>query len=433
MYVRVLLLLLVLTTLSGMCKAQVEELSEPARTLEDLRTRWLAAQPQHIGDTYITPTSPKTPYVEGKLAPDFLDDGLRMLNFLRYVAGVPDDLVLDATGNGEEQHGAVLMDAIKTMTHTPSQPADMPDDFYQVGKESCGSSCVYAEQQSLNDAVRGWVQDDGNLPLLGHRRWMLYPSLKRTAFGFSNGYCVMSCFGLVDQNRPADPPYTAIPWPPPGLFPTQLFGPGEMWSVALNPTLFKPDGNETVTFIRLTDRKSWELTQADRDEKGKYLTVDTQRYGVPYNLVFHIPAEEIHVHNGEAYQVEVKGLMKTTGEPVELRWRTEFVNLGANLNGARINSPLEHGLNPQPPTLAFTNDLPIVSVEWKLKRADEKPGWFYLLGSGKAGPLDAGENVLPLPVTDNTLVVTAGAPCWVEYTVTDQYTTTDYRVDFTVQ
>ena len=50
------------------------------------------------------------------------------------------------------------------------------------------------------DAIDGWVEDHGNFDTMGHRRWVLYPPMKSTGFGFSGHYTSMYCFDNTFQN-----------------------------------------------------------------------------------------------------------------------------------------------------------------------------------------------------------------------------------------
>jgi len=424
--------ILMLFALFAVQPAGAVTLSSTVTSLAALRTRWLTAKPWHVGEIYAEPSSAKAPYVAGALAPTFLDDGVRMLNFMRCLAGLPADLTLDPEGNVEAQHGAVLLAALGELTHFPTRPEDMPEDFYRPGRAACGSSSISHGCNSLSDAVRDWMVDNGNLPHLGHRRWILSPELQRTALGYCREYSLMKCFGLRESKRPAVPPYTAIPWPASGLFPHELFSPSETWSVLLNPKEFKPSGTETVTVRRVSNGQMWELSQANRDEKGKYLAVNTQGFGVPYCLAFRLPPAEVCIDEGEAYEVTVKGLTTPAGAPATLSWRTEFVSLGAILTGIRIQPSPDKGKRSY--TLTFSTDLAIDTLTWRLKSASDRgEGWFFSLGSGTVGPLPPGAHQLTLPISENASVVKPGAGCWIEFVVTDRFTTTEYRRDFTVE
>lgn len=287
---RCCLALLLVLPCGAVCYAQDDRLAglmPPGHSVEELRARWTAARPSYQGEPYVVRPSVTPPYVAGSLAQGFLDDGLRTLNYIRYLAGLPDDLALDATANDQAQHGAVLLAKLGYWTHTPPQPPGMPDEFYNPGREACGTSSVWAGMPSLAEAVRAWTTDWGNLPHLGHRRWVLYPPLQQTALGFCEGYALMKTVGL--PQRPVAMP-VAVAWPARGLFPVQFWQPADTWSLLLDPDRCQPSGQETVTVTRLSDGRAWTLTQADQNTNQAYLLLNTERFGWAYSLAFRIPA-----------------------------------------------------------------------------------------------------------------------------------------------
>jgi hypothetical protein len=417
---------------SHAAEAPATELVFPGHSIADLRARWQVAKPAHQGDPFAVAPATGPPYVAGTLSPTFLDDGLRTLNFLRYLAGAPDDLALDPAANDEAQHGAVLLAKLGELTHAPTRPTDMPEDFYQPGQAACGSGSISRGYVTLVEAVRNWAADYGNLPDLGHRRWVLYPPMQRTGLGFCQGYSVMKTFGLPARPRVASP-YAAIPWPPAGLFPVQLWDAGETWSVCLNPDLCRPGGQETVTLKRLSDGRTWAMTRTDQDPEKAYLAASTAPFGWPYCLAFRIPSAEVRVTPGEAYQVEVQGVQSLDGEPVALTWRTEFCSLGAALTGARLERPPGTPAGQPALAFAFTGDMPIASVSWRLFwLLGDGSGRYYTLGSGDSGPLAAGEQKLALPINMELPQEKAGAVYELDYTVTDQYGAFSYHVTLPV-
>jgi len=406
----------------------------PGHTIEDIRAHWQAAKPTHQGDPFTVLSSTEPPYAAGALASTFLDDGLRALNFVRYLAGLPDDLALDSTANKQTQHGAVVLAKLGKITHAPTQPVEMPDDFFKIGKAACGCSSTAGGCATLVDAVRMWTADYGNLPHLGHRRWVLYPPMQRTGLGFCEGYALMKTFGLPERADADAWPYAAIPWPSAGPFPIQWWDAGETWSVFLNPNRCRPGGEETVSLKRLSDGRTWLLTRADRDPQQRYLAASTAPFGWPHCLAFRITAADVRVMPGEAYQVELQGLQAHDGKPLTLTWRTEFCSLGAGLTGTRLlRSP---GTPEGKPTLTFvfSSDMPITSISWRLFWIlGDGSGRYYTLSSGDVGPLTAGEQMLTLPISMELPKEKAGAVYELDYTVADQYNASSYHVTLPVQ
>jgi hypothetical protein len=61
----------------------------------------------------------------------YLQDALDMLNFYRFLAGLPDDVDLKDEYTDLVQYGSVLNAAHGSIGHRQSKPSDMPDGFYQ--------------------------------------------------------------------------------------------------------------------------------------------------------------------------------------------------------------------------------------------------------------------------------------------------------------
>jgi uncharacterized protein YkwD len=148
----------------------------------------------------------------GALSEASLQNGLNAVNLVRYIAGLA-PVALDETYNNYAQHGAVCDAAIDTLTHTPTQAAGMPYDFYRTGR-FLGAKCsnlywTTAAWAGLAESVLGYMMDAGasNAADMGHRRWVLNPTMRKTGFGAAQGasgqYMSMYAF---DGSRSADDP-----------------------------------------------------------------------------------------------------------------------------------------------------------------------------------------------------------------------------------
>lgn len=133
------------------------------------------------------------PYALGKLSDKTLKSAADMLNQIRYIAGIPDGVELSDSYNELAQAAALSNYANNDLSHFPVQLAGMPDDMYALAKEGASSSNISWASwagRSLNDTiVSGWMKDgsDGNIPMVGHRRWILNPSMGKTGFGAVSG------------------------------------------------------------------------------------------------------------------------------------------------------------------------------------------------------------------------------------------------------
>lgn len=261
---------------------------------EEIRAKWNKYRPKYKGKTFHEDPSPTSPYKIGKLENGFIQDGVNMANFVRYLAGLPDDLLTNSTYNNQAQYGAVLLAATKELSHNPSKPDDMSRNFYNVGHRATRNSNIAKGIYKLSDAVAAYMMDfgDSNLEDVGHRRWILNPQMKTIGFGYYNGYSTMKVKN-TDRTRKFN--YDYIAYPSEGYFPCNIFYADDFpygsnpWSIILNPE--KYDNEKTsdirVEFEDLSNSIVWELCPKYRESDcGRYFNVDTSNCGVPFCIIF---------------------------------------------------------------------------------------------------------------------------------------------------
>ena len=71
--------------------------------------------------------------------------GQDMLNFMRYIAGIPYDVQLNDSYNRMAQAGALVNAVNDEVTHYPAKPQDMEDSLYQFGYKGCSSSNLFLD------------------------------------------------------------------------------------------------------------------------------------------------------------------------------------------------------------------------------------------------------------------------------------------------
>lgn len=147
-------------------------------------------------------------YSAGRLSQSTLQGAVDMLNFMRYIAGIPYDVQLNDRYNQMAQAGALVNAVNDEMTHHPVKPQDMEDGLYQLGYEGCSSSNLTFGPDSFETGVAEWVSDEHNIsgddP--GHRRWCLNPTMTATGFGKVGSYEAMYAF----DNHWAPTSYTGV-------------------------------------------------------------------------------------------------------------------------------------------------------------------------------------------------------------------------------
>lgn len=157
---------------------------------------------------------------------------LLRVNYYRVMTGLPGDITLDSSWNGDCQDAALMMIAQGALNHFPDASWAC---YTAEGAAAAGKSNLALGAHGPG-AIDGYIQDPppGN-EALGHRRWVFYPPQQTMGTGSttgqngfyfgSNALWVLGPFG----SRPATPEWVA--WPPPGFVPYQVVYP--RWSFSL--------------------------------------------------------------------------------------------------------------------------------------------------------------------------------------------------------
>ena len=310
------------------------------RTVDEIRAKWTLDKPVYSGSAFLVNPGVTAPYSTGVLQPGYMQDALDKTNFARYLVGLPDDVTLDAAYTDEVQHSAVVLAGIGgSLTHYPVKPADMDQSFFDIGYAGTTSSNIAAGNMALHLTVDVYLSDAGdtNIAVVGHRRWILNPSLAKTGFGWAkktgslyNTYSAMHAF---DRSRSDVVTYTSYGWPAAGPFPRDFFPDGTPWSIHLDTFDYDYDmTGVVVTLTRVGDGSSWTFNQADHTAdtsgSGEYFNIDGPGYGSPACIIFRPPLS-LHYNVGDAFDVRVSGKLYTKGttNPVQLNYRTTFFDL----------------------------------------------------------------------------------------------------------
>jgi hypothetical protein len=194
----------------------------------------------------------------------------------------------------------------------------MSADLYNRGKTACGASNIFwhsAGSIALEDAVKSCANDSDptNIKDLGHRRWLLNPSMAKTGFG-----CVTNpqkgTFALIyafDNGKGDNYAFTRVLWPNLGSFPSDLFEGNQAWSIILDYASYKVSDNIEVTLTCLTNGKKWVFSSkmAGNSPDGKYFNVSAANCGSGFCIIFR--PDGVTSYGTDKYKVEVTGLKDT--------------------------------------------------------------------------------------------------------------------------
>ena len=251
-----------------------------------------------------------SPYEPGTLSQETLDGAITMLNQIRFIAGLQDNVTLDDSYNQMTQAASLVNYVNKELTHTPTKPADMDDALFKTGETGAGSSNIawasWATQTFKDSLIHGWMadHDDSNIDRLGHRRWCLNPSMGKTGFGAVAGengtYSAMYAFD-TDNSGASE---TGVAWPAQNM-PIAYFNNVYPWSFSMGSTVNKD--SITVTLTKVSDDHTWTFSSESAD--GDFY-VDNGGYGQTGCIIFR--PEGASYSAGDSFRVTIEGL----GTPV---------------------------------------------------------------------------------------------------------------------
>jgi hypothetical protein len=158
------------------------------------------------------------------------------INFVRAMAGVSGNTVIDSTQNTLEQAAAHLMAANNQLSHFPPNTWTC---WTQTGYDGAGQSNLAL---GYSDALVGYMSDDGT-PSAGHRRWILHTAKGKFSIGQANSANALYAFDFTGSSSATQ----GIPWPPRGYVPIQLFPGSGYWSFGYAGASF---GSASVTVTR---------------------------------------------------------------------------------------------------------------------------------------------------------------------------------------
>jgi hypothetical protein len=249
------------------------------------------------------------------------EGALRRLKAYRYLAGVPyDDLALDDDYNAACEAAAKLCAKLGRIDHKPPN-AGLPEDEYKLAVKGAGQSNLAEGFRPLAKAVDAWMfdTDEASIRMLGHRRWCLNPTMKKTGFGRSGTFTAMYS---IDRNRRDVPDFDFICWPPRGPAPVEYFTRGSAWSVTLHPRKYNPPGEGVTAKVYAADAKGNKTGDA---LKLDYNGVNTDGFAIPNCVIFR--PEKFTAEPGQRYVVEIEGLTRGRDKKaVTVQYTVEFIS-----------------------------------------------------------------------------------------------------------
>ncbi len=274
-----------------------------------------------VSNGYSAEPSVKDPYKAGHLSDESLENALNLLNFIRYVAGVPADVTLSEDYTEKAQAGALLNRVNGKLDHKPTKPDGFPADLYEKGQEGCAKGNLAAGYGNIaKTLMNGWMYDGdaSNAERMGHRRWVLNPAMTQTGFGAVGSYSAMYAF---DSKGSGITDYVA--WPAQNMPIELMNGSGTPWTLSLGSDYGKASFQDVnVTLKDITNKKSWTFSGSKATGIFK---VNIEYYGMPNCIIFR--PNNVKYDKNSRFQVTVSGIKLKDGKETTISYNVDFFSL----------------------------------------------------------------------------------------------------------
>lgn len=314
---------------------QIIELTEHpniSRTKEDIKTKYNATDivnKINFYNVYNEEPSTTSPYTAGSLNEQTKTDTLNQINYFRWLAGV-EEVTINEDYMEYAQCGSVLLTTSSELMHKPSQPSDMPDEFYEkavgatnaeIGIPMSANISVYSP---MAESIKGYVDDVANIePDIGHRLSILDNKATTTSFGFAGYNGTVDMFTTTDTIT-GNKFYS---WPSPGLFPVESIDKEAMWSISFNDENMYPTGN--IDIVLKANEKAYSSSNNDFEiYYDNYY--NTYYYALPSEVKEYLTDGKDSIQNGKKVDVELTGLADLDGNEYTIKSPVEFMSIKDN-------------------------------------------------------------------------------------------------------
>jgi S1-C subfamily serine protease len=232
---------------------------------------------------------------------------LNRVKWFRLMAGVDEEISLNAEFDLLAQAAALVMMANNQLSHEPDPTWTCFSDDAFTG---ASNSNLYLGLTGP-EAINGYIEDLGeDNYLVGHRRWILYSALTEIGIGESSKSNAL----FVVQGKRNDKPSVReaegfIMWPPRGFVPRNVIF--ERWSIT-NPSA---DFSDTEIYVE-SGKESFQISSSD-------ITVSNDLYGDGPTLIFNLDSQ---VRSGEAITITAKDVL-VDGVNMTLNYQVKPIEL----------------------------------------------------------------------------------------------------------
>ena len=290
------------------------------RTQQEIRS-YVAMNRAKITDSFIFTKNPyvDVPYDPGKLSDVTQQSALNMLNQMRYIAGISDNVSISSQYSEYAQAAALINYLNGQISHNPIRPNSMTNNtLYQTALNGAAYSINAGASwgnRSLNETiVDTWMGGADNT--LEERRWLLNPQMKQTGFGLVSGLKGTYASAYVADTTNTLAYETGVAWPA-RTMPIDYFAVDYPWSFSVGHTLNA--NNIEVTLTRYRDYKTWRFSNSSID--GDFY-INNNYYGQTGCIIWRPTRQSIgEYRNGDSFHVTITG----TGSSIS--YNVDFFNL----------------------------------------------------------------------------------------------------------
>lgn len=266
-----------------------------------IRNYYVNNRMNYVDSKYSVNPSTTSPYAAGKLSDETLNEALKTVNLIRFIAGLNYDVTLDTDCSEKVQAGALLNAVNNTISKTPAKPSGMSTSLYDTGYAGNQNADMASGYTSLENALTDyWLRsnDSSMLGTLENRRWLLNSAMSKTGFGQVGQYSGMYSH---DESRTAD--RTSNVWPAQST-PVELFSSQDPWSVSTG-NIEDPSAVEVTMTNNANTSIAYVFSAAD--SSNGYFAVDNSEYGVPGAIIWR--PNNFTYADGSSYDVRITGLV----------------------------------------------------------------------------------------------------------------------------
>lgn len=259
---------------------------------------------QLVSDTFAVNPVTTAPYAAGVLSDTTLTHAINTVNYVRLIAGLDYDVTVNDSYNEYAAAAALVNQANGGLSHYPTQPEGMSSTLFKKGYTGAGSSNLSSGHSKMYvNIISGWMGDyssQSNLECVGHRRWVLNPTMSATGFGTSGNYRAMYAFDT--QNKSAT--QTTVAWPAQNT-PVDLFASSYPWSYSQTYSV-STSTTTTVTLTRYSDGASWYFDTSNEAVTDGYIAISNAGYGSLKGCVIFRPTG-VSYSAGDVFHVSIEG------------------------------------------------------------------------------------------------------------------------------